>query len=58
MNKYIIELSEEQMTLVANCLEDISRFGSGQCGLRYTIEEMVLPEHIQKISATDIRKTL
>ena len=24
----------------------------------YTIEEMVLPEHIQKISATDIRKTL
>lgn len=41
MKKYRIELSEDQMRLVANCLEDVSRFASGQWELRYTIEEMV-----------------
>ena len=41
MKKYRIELSEEQMRLVSNCLEDISRFASGQLELRYTIEEML-----------------
>lgn len=41
MKKYRIELSEDQMRLVANCLEDVSRFASGQCELRYTIEEML-----------------
>lgn len=41
MKKYKIELSEEQMHLVANCLEDISRFASGQWKMRYTIEEML-----------------
>ena len=41
MKKYTIELSEEQMRLVSNCLEDISRFASGQLELRYTIEEML-----------------
>jgi len=41
MKKYIIELSEEQMRLIANCLEDVSRFASGQWEFRYTIEEML-----------------
>jgi len=41
MKKYTLELSEEQLTLVARCLEDISRFASGQTELRYTTEEMV-----------------
>lgn len=41
MKKYKIELSEEQMRLIANCLEDVSRFASGQWAMRYTIEEMV-----------------
>lgn len=41
MRKYKIELSEQQMKLVANCIEDISRFSSGQCELRHTIEEML-----------------
>lgn len=41
MRKYKIELSEQQMQLVANCIEDISRFSSGQCELRHTIEEML-----------------
>jgi hypothetical protein len=41
MKKYTIELSEEQMRLVSNSLEDISRFASGQLELRYTIEEML-----------------
>jgi hypothetical protein len=41
MKKYTIELSEEQMRLVSNCLEDISRFASGKLELRYTIEQML-----------------
>ena len=41
MKKYTIELSEEQMRLVSFCLEDLSRFASGQMELRYTIEEML-----------------
>lgn len=41
MKKYRIELSEDQMRLIANCLEDVSRFASGQWELRYTIEEML-----------------
>lgn len=40
MKTYKIELTEEQIRLVANCLEDISRFASGQMELRHTIEEM------------------
>lgn len=30
MGKYRIELSEQQMRLIAYCLEDVSRFASGQ----------------------------
>ena len=41
MKKYKIELSQQQMRLVAECLEDISRFASGQYEMRYTIEEML-----------------
>lgn len=41
MKKYRIELSEQQMRLIAQCLEDISRFASGQWKMRYTIEEML-----------------
>lgn len=41
MHKYRIELSEEQMILVSNCLEDVSRFASGKCEMRYTIEGML-----------------
>jgi len=41
MKKYKIELTEEQMRLVSNCLEDVSRFASGQWEMRFTIEEMV-----------------
>lgn len=40
MKKYKIELSEDQMRLIADCLEDISRFASGQWEMRYTIEAM------------------
>lgn len=41
MKKYKIELSEPQMRLISDCLEDCSRFASGQWELRYTIEEML-----------------
>ena len=39
--KYTIELSEEQMSVIAQCLEDVSRFASGQCAMQNTIEAMV-----------------
>ena len=39
--KYTIELTEQQMRLIADCLEDVSRFASGQWEMRYTIEEML-----------------
>lgn len=41
MKKYTIELTENQMHLIANCLEDLSRFAGGQWELRYTIDEML-----------------
>ena len=41
MKKYKIELSEEQMSLIAQCLEDVSRFASGQWEMQNTIEAMV-----------------
>src|SRR5690606_1839037 len=41
MKKYRIELSEEQMSLIAQCLEDVSRFASGQWEMQNTIEAMV-----------------
>jgi hypothetical protein len=50
--KYTIELSEEQMRLVAQCLEDVSRFAAGQWELQNTVEAMIkgLPfvEQIQR----------
>lgn len=39
--KYRIELSEEQMSVIAQCLEDVSRFASGQWNMQNTIEAMV-----------------
>jgi len=49
MTKYTIELSEDQMRLIADCLEDISRFASGQSEMRHTIEAMLrgLPFDVQ-----------
>jgi hypothetical protein len=39
--KYTIELSEEQMRLISDCMDDVSRFAAGQWQLRSTIEEML-----------------
>jgi hypothetical protein len=39
--KYKIEVSESQMRLIAQCLEDVSRFASGQWEMQNTIESMV-----------------
>jgi hypothetical protein len=39
--KYTIELSEEQMRLISDCMDDVSRFAAGQWQLRRTIEEML-----------------
>lgn len=41
MTKYTIELSEEQMRLIADCLEDVSRFAAGQWAMKHTVEAMV-----------------
>jgi hypothetical protein len=42
MKKYQIELTEDQMNLVSRCIEDMSRFASGQCEMRYVIEEVLV----------------
>lgn len=42
MKKYKIELSESQMRLIANCLEDVSRFARGQWEMMHTIESMLV----------------
>jgi len=39
--RYTIELSEEQMRLIADCMDDVSRFASGQWQLRTTLNEML-----------------
>ena len=41
MKKYTIELSESQMSLIAQCLEDVSRFASGQWAMQNTVEAIV-----------------
>lgn len=41
MKTYQITLNEAQMRLIAECMEDVSRFASGQWSLQNTIEEMV-----------------
>jgi len=60
MKKYRIELSEEQIRLISDCLEDVSRFASGQCELRFTIEEMLrgLPFEEQMKRSNEVKKLL
>jgi hypothetical protein len=60
MRKYKIELSEEQMRLVSFCLEDVSRFASGQLEMRYTIEKMLrgLPFDEQMKRCDEVEKLL
>ena len=60
MKKYRIELSEEQMRLISDCLEDVSRFASGQCELNYTIEEMLkeLPFEEQMKRSNEVKNLL
>jgi hypothetical protein len=41
MTKYTIELSEDQMRLIADCLEDVSRFAAGQWAMQHMVEAMV-----------------
>ena len=41
MIKYKIEVSEKQIRLIAQCLEDVSRFASGQCKIDYTVQEIL-----------------
>lgn len=41
MKTYKIELSEDQMRLIADCLEDVSRFACGQWEMTHTIESMI-----------------
>lgn len=38
--RYIVELSEEQLRLIANCVEDCHRFAGGQCELWNTTSMM------------------
>lgn len=38
--KYLIELSEQQLRLIADCVEDCHRFMSGQMGMSNTAERL------------------
>ena len=62
MKRYRIELSEDQMRLIADCLEDISRFAGGQWQMRYTIENMLkgLPfnEFIERRNQAELKLKL
>jgi hypothetical protein len=60
MKKYKIELSEEQLRLVAFCLEDVSRFASGDCELRFTMGEVLrdLPFEEKMERRTEARELL
>lgn len=42
MRKYKVELTEKQLLLVANCLEDISRFAAGQWQMKYMVEDILI----------------
>jgi hypothetical protein len=57
--KYNIELSKEQMIVIAQSLEDISRFASGQWEMRYTIVyQLALREQeytVRLLSSWDLR---
>jgi hypothetical protein len=41
VKKYTIEVTEDQMRLIGNCLEDVSRFAAGQWRMKFMVEEMV-----------------
>lgn len=48
---YRVTLSEEQLRLVSNCVEDVNRFASGQPELWYTLENML--EGVESSEKTD-----
>lgn len=41
MKSYTLTLNEEQLRLVAMCLEDVSRFASGQTELAHTVDAVL-----------------
>lgn len=58
--KYQIELSENQVRLIAQCLEDVSRFASGQCEMQNLISKTVenLPHNEQIETTQDVENLL
>lgn len=50
--KWLVEVTDEQLRLIADCLEDCSRFASGQCELWNTTNELPLDRQ------RDVRDTL
>lgn len=49
MKKYNIQLSKDQLILIANALEDVSRFASGQCELENTISKMLKGQNYETV---------
>lgn len=41
MKKYTITVTEDQLRLISDCIEDVSRFASGQWEMQNTIDAMV-----------------
>ena len=61
MKRYTIEVNEHQLQLIANCIEDCSRFLSGQTEMWHTVSQ--LPNYhelteklksVQKLVAPDL----
>lgn len=55
MRKFNVELTEEQLSLVARCLEDVCRFACGQVKLQNTVEEIVKKQHSSVDKQIDVR---
>lgn len=61
MKQYNLILSEEQLMLVARCLEDVSRFASGQCDMENTIDVILNGEddfERQDVNRGDVERLL
>lgn len=56
MKRYNIELSEDQMLLIAQCMEDISRFAAGQLEMEHTLDYILMEDKTIKTSTDFINK--
>lgn len=56
MKKYIIELTEKQLQLIARCVEDCHRFAAGQTGMTNTTGNLFVKGLREKLA--ELRKDI